>query len=153
MHQVPKSAEAGSLPVVAPSVVYAFVRACGLRKPALARLRVGDIWVDNEGHVWVNVTDPDGIPIYGVPVLDGNAQAVLSVIEGRNPQELVFAPLPQPLRLQSHRIAYARALYEEVCADNEGGYDEEGIVTYVMHALCEPRRIEVVRRYYLGQRP
>ena len=149
-HQRPLSSEAGVPPA---RVVYAFVTACGLRKAALARLRVGDIWVDNEGHVWVDVTDPDGIPIYEVPVLDGHEQAVLSVVEGRDPEELVFAQLPHPLRLQSYRIAYARALYEEVCADNECGYDEEGIVTYVMHALCEPRRIEVVRRYYLGLRP
>ncbi len=107
----------------------------------------------DEGNVTVDLTDPDGISIYEVPVLHGHEQAVLALLKGRQPEELVFPRLPHPLFLQHYRLQYARALYREVCEDNPMGYDEEDIVSLIMHALGYEHRMEVVRRYYLGLPP
>ena len=152
MHPPSHASEVNVVPVASQKVISQFVRACGLRKAALARLRVGDVWQDEAGWVWIGVTAADTTSIHVVPVLKGFEQDVLSVVEGRQIEELVFPHLPKPLFLQRDRIFYARALYDEISANHEEPYDEEQIIQFVMKALGEGHhRYDVVRRYYLGR--
>jgi len=134
--------------------IHRFVQACGLRRGALARLRVEDIQQYEDGSIWISVNDPDDVPIYEIPVLRGQERVVLSAIAGRDPEELIFPHLPRSLSLQPLRIQYARALYHHVLAHNELGYGEEQVVRYVLHALClEERHMDLVRDYFLGLGP
>jgi len=131
--------------------IYRFVQACGLRRGALARLRVEDIEQYEDGSIWITINDPDDVPLYEVPVLRGQEHVVLAAIASRDPEELVFPHLPRSLSLQPLRIQFARALYHQVLADNELGYSEEEGVQYVLHALClEERHMDLVRDYFLG---
>ena len=130
--------------------IYRFVQASGLRPKALACLKVEDLCLEEEGRIFINVNDPDGIPIYEVPVLAVHVPFVLSVIDGRESQELVFSAIPRGLHLHVARIQYARALYREALTDNEMGYNEDELVQYVMHCLCENHQTARVRRYLAG---
>jgi hypothetical protein len=134
--------------------IHRFVQACGLRRGALARLRVEDIQQYEDGSIWITIIDPDDIPIYEVPVLRGQERVVLAAIAGRDPEELVLPHLPRSLSLQPLRIQYARALYHYVLTHSEPGYGEEQAVRYVLHALClEERHMDLVRGYFLGLCP
>ena len=93
-----------------------------------------------------------------VPVLAGHEQAILSLIEGRRPEERVL-PRGLPVRLDVHayRRGYAQALYQEYTGGRElpastgrlkpGSYDAEA-VRWVSKALGHTRR-DVVLRYFL----
>jgi hypothetical protein len=149
LHQSPNMSGQASLPTEVEETIAHFVRVTGLRADLLARLRVDAIDYSENGALFIAITDADGNYIYDVPVLAGREAFVLSIIANREPHELVFPHLPKYMHLQDYRIHYAHALYDEVCANNEMGYDQEQIIHYVMHALGEKPQREKVR-HYLG---
>lgn len=132
--------------------VYRFVQATGLQRGVLARLRVEDIHVyEDENQILIDVNDPDGIPIYEVPVLRGHEQVVLSAIAGRAPEEQVFPQLPRGLQLAPFRMQYARDLYHYIRKHGDLIHTEEQAVRYVLHALAmEERHLDLVRTRFLG---
>lgn len=96
-----------------------FLRACGLDRGEAWQLQVGDIiWRD--GRLCVHIReyrslDRVVITEHIAPVVPGQEQAILLLVEGRAPHERVFShpALPVPTRhvMYSLRRHYARALY------------------------------------------
>lgn len=90
-----------------------FCLACGLRREELRDLRVRDIVIDEEGRLLVHVTHGKGGKERLVPVLVGGEDHIKGMIEGRSPDEPVFAHLPTHLDIQALRRSYAQALYQQ----------------------------------------
>ncbi|MBO0794167.1 MAG: tyrosine-type recombinase/integrase, partial [Ktedonobacteraceae bacterium] len=90
--------------------LYDFVRATGLRRRELTRLRVGDIFHDHQGQLVVQVQCGKGGKQREAPVLPGYEPQILALIEGRPPEALVFPRLPGR-RLHDLRRDYAQSLY------------------------------------------
>ena len=96
-----------------------FLRACGLERDEAWHLRVGDvIWRD--GHLCVHIRENrslDRVVIteHIAPVVPGQEQAVLRLVEGRAPEERVFSrpvlPVPSWRVMYALRRQYVRALY------------------------------------------
>ena len=96
-----------------------FLRAAGLDQGEAWQLQVGDvIWRDGHlcvhvkeyrVHEWVRTAE------HIAPVIPGQEQAVLRLVEGRAPEERVFSrpalPVPSWRVIYSLRRQYARALY------------------------------------------
>lgn len=134
-----------------------FQRAVGLRRDELARLKVEDIRVWG-GELKVYVLLGKGGKARAVPVLPGSEPSVLAVVEGRPPEERVFARLPD-IDLHALRREYAQALYRVYApgwpplppagarALSPEDYHQEA-VRRVSEALGH-RRLDVVLEHYL----
>jgi len=87
----------------------------GLRRDELARIKVEDVCYDM-GKLAAHVRNGKGGKARYAPVLPGREQYVLSVVEGRKPDEVIFARLPDT-DLHSYRREYAQALYHHYAPD------------------------------------
>ena len=91
-------------------IVATFVKACGLRKAELERLRVRDFY---EGHhdgsyeeQWIHVDGFEDIPAHEVPFLSNDE----AVCQDRSPDDLVLPALPD-LDYEELREVYADELF------------------------------------------
>ncbi|HJT55257.1 MAG TPA: site-specific integrase [Ktedonobacteraceae bacterium] len=92
-----------------------FCLACGLRREELRDLRVRDVYRRaDDGHLMVRVVRGKGGRRRDVPVFPGREQAVLSAVEGRDPDAHVFDRLPSSLDIHSYRRRFAQELYEHL---------------------------------------
>ena len=92
-----------------------FCLACGLRREELRDLRVRDVYLRaDDGHLMIHVAKGKGGRRRDVPVFPGREQAVLSVVEGRNPDAHVFERLHSSLDIHSYRRQFAQDLYEHL---------------------------------------
>ncbi len=136
-----------------------FLQATGLRRAEVRRLQVEDIgYSPLTGTVEVAVKKghgKGGRPRQ-VPVLPGHEQDVLSVCEGRDPQEIVFARIASHLDIHALRREYAQAYYRYLSGRElppsmgrlkRSDYDE-GAVLQVSRALGHNRK-DVILRHYL----
>lgn len=132
-----------------------FLRVTGLRRREVRMLRVGQIQEQLDGHVVIHVQGKGG-KVRQVPVLSGQEAAVLSLVQGRNEEEKVFARIPSHLDIHAYRRQYAQALYQQLSGLPlppaagrlpRGILDEEAVLA-VSRALGHNRR-DVVLTYYL----
>lgn len=137
-----------------------FVDATGLRDHELRLLQIEDILECGPTTGGPEITVKKGHAKGGrprqVPVLPGHEYDVLSLREGRDPKELVFARVPSRLHAQTHRRAYAQAYYKHLSKrdlpPSEGrlkpsDYDEAAVLQ-VSEALGHSRK-DVILRHYL----
>jgi integrase len=90
-----------------------FCLACGLRREELRNLHVRDVYVrPNDQRLVVRVVKGKGGKWREVPVFPGREQAVLAVVEGRDPDVHVFERLPSNMDIHSYRCRFAQELYE-----------------------------------------
>jgi integrase len=90
-----------------------FCLACGLRREELRDLRVRDAYVRaSDERLVVRVTKGKGGKWREVSVFPGREQAVLAVVEGRDPDAHVFERLPSNMDIHSYRRRFAQELYE-----------------------------------------
>jgi len=90
-----------------------FCLACGLRREELRDLRVRDIYYrHSDGQLVVHVIKGKGGKWREVPVFPGREQSVLSLVQGRDPNEHVFDRLPSTMDIHSYRRRFAQELYE-----------------------------------------
>lgn len=87
-----------------------FEQAVGLRRDELGRICVKDV-MTRAGHLMVYVRSGKGGKERYVPVLPGQEQRVLAVVEGREPEERIFDRLPSAADIHGYRRDYAQALY------------------------------------------
>lgn len=134
-----------------------FQSAVGLRKNELRRIQVKDIYQNNQGNLVAYVSRGKGGKTREVPVLRGHEQDVLAAIAGRDPEERIFARLPDT-EMHALRRAYAQALYLMYAGAGatlpptdrrlrKSDYDP-GAVDRVSQALGHVRR-DIVLRHYL----
>jgi site-specific recombinase XerC len=90
-----------------------FAQATGLRRSEMRDVRVGDISVQPDGSVRVHVRRGKGGKARDVTVLAGSEQAILALLEGREPQERLFQHIPKNMDVQSYRRAFAQAYYQQ----------------------------------------
>src|SRR5262249_54464252 len=82
--------------------VIQFCLACGLRREELRDLRVRDVYVrTSDQRLVIRVVKGKGGKWREVPVFPGREQAVLSVIEGREPDAHVFECISSLLDIHS----------------------------------------------------
>ncbi len=134
-----------------------FLQACGLRRLEARNLCVKDIKTYPNGHVEIHIRQGKGGRRRKVPVLPGRERDVLSVIEGRDLEEKVFARLPVRLDIHALRREYAQALYLYYAPTRElpppterlkpNDYDELAALK-VSDALGH-NRLDVVLRHYI----
>ncbi len=134
-----------------------FLQACGLRRSEARDLCIKDIKMYPDGHMEIYVKRGKGGRPRNVPVLPGREQDVLSVIEGRDLEEKVFARLPVRLDIHALRREYAQALYLYHATGQElppstgrlkpSDYDELAAMK-VSDALGH-NRLDVVLRHYI----
>jgi hypothetical protein len=86
-----------------------FQRSVGLRRDELARIRVEDVKYVR-GKLVAYVRSGKGGKERNAPVLPGREAYVLAAVEGRNPEELIFAKLPDT-DIHALRREYAQAFY------------------------------------------
>ncbi|GHO76482.1 hypothetical protein KSD_42530 [Ktedonobacter sp. SOSP1-85] len=133
----------------------AFLRVTGLRRREVRMLRVAQIQEQPDGGVVLHVQGKGG-KVRQVPVLAGQEATVLSLVQGRGEDELVFAHIPSHLDIHAYRRHYAQTLYQELSGLPlppaagrlpRGILDEQAILA-VSRALGHNRR-DVVLTYYL----
>lgn len=95
--------------------VETFVKACGLRKAELERLRVRDFsqehhdfWFEEQ---WIHVDAFEDIPAHDVPFEPNQEWIIAKVCQGRDPDDLVFPTLPD-LDYEGLREEYAAGLFQ-----------------------------------------
>jgi integrase len=96
-------------------LVETFVKACGLRKAELERLRVRDFSEEHhdfwyETH-WVHVDAFEDVPAHEVPIEPNRVWIVARVCQDRGPDDLVFPELPD-LDYDQLREEYADGLFQ-----------------------------------------
>ncbi len=134
----------------------AFVYATGLRRSELRDLRVRDVFRGDEGTLFVHVKNGKGGRPREVPVLAEHEPDVLVVIQGRLPEEKVFASLPKHMNVHRSRRASAQARYlhhapGKSLPSTDGALKRSEIdreaVQHVSHALGHNRQDVVLRHY------
>lgn len=133
-----------------------FCLACGLRREELRDLRVRDVYSRTSDHqLVVRVVRGKGGKWREVPVFPGREQAVLSAIDGRDPDAHVFDHLSSLLDIHSYRRQFAQELYEQLSGHTlpprEGRVSladlDQKVALYVSRCLGH-NRIDVLS-YYL----
>ncbi|WP_274532248.1 tyrosine-type recombinase/integrase [Ktedonobacter racemifer] len=133
----------------------AFLDATGLRRSEVRDALVRDVLVDEE-QVYVHVRRGKGGKERWVPVLPGREALVLQVVQGRAPDEHIFAQLPKHLDIHAYRRRYAQTYYQHLSGRPlppgsgrlpRGAVDHEA-VRVVSRALGHNRE-DVVLTYYL----
>ena len=132
-----------------------FERAVGLRRTELAGVHVGDVH-GGPGGLELHAIGKGGRH-RDVPVLAGHEEAVLRMVEGRDPEERIFGRrLPSHADFHAERRAYSQALYIQLSGRDlppkegrlpRGSYDREAVLV-VSRALGH-NRVDVVLRHYL----
>jgi integrase len=132
-----------------------FCQACGLRREELRDVRVQDVYRrSTDGVLVVQVVRGKGGKWREVPVLAGCEPLVLALIEGRHPNEHIFAHLPEQLDIQALRRTYAKRLYQQLSERPVPAADESLEVVDLQAALQVSRalghnRLDIVLTYYL----
>jgi hypothetical protein len=96
-------------------LVETFVKACGLRKAELERLRVRDFYRGGEHEFgfeeqWIHVDAFEDIPAHEAPYMGNNEWIIAELCKGRGPDDLVFSSLPD-LDYEEQREEYADGLF------------------------------------------
>jgi hypothetical protein len=91
-------------------IVKLFVKACGLRRTELERLRVSDFYRKKRDFFyelqWIHVAADGDIPAHEVPFMEADEWTIASLIKNRTSDDLVFPLLPE-LDYEALREAYA----------------------------------------------
>jgi hypothetical protein len=137
--------------------VIQFCLACGLRREELRDLYVRDVYVRaSDQRLVVRVIKGKGGKWREVPVFPGREQAVLNVIEGREPDAPVFERISSLLDIHSYRRQFAQDLYEHLSGRSPppkagrleaSDFDKE-VALYVSRCLGH-NRIDIVFQYYV----
>ncbi|GHO79219.1 hypothetical protein KSD_69900 [Ktedonobacter sp. SOSP1-85] len=118
-------------------------------------LHVAHIQEQPDGRVMLRVQGKGG-KVRQVPVISGQEATVLSLVQGRNEEEKVFAQIPSHLDIHAYRRQYAQALYQQLSGLPHppatgrlprGILDEKAVLA-VSRALGHNRR-DVILTYYL----
>lgn len=96
-----------------------FSKATGLRRSESRDLRIRDITPLPDGTLCVHVCNGKGGKVRDVVVLAGYEQDILALIEGREPNERLFARMPKNMDVQSYRRASAQARYQQLAPGKE----------------------------------
>ena len=132
-----------------------FAHATGLRRSEMRDLRIHDIGTTQDGHLVVFVRRGKGGKSRDVPVLEEDEQAVRTLIEGRDPNEHLFAHIPKNMDVQSYRRdsaqkrsqqASGRPLPERTRRLKPSDYDAAA-TQQVSEALGHRRRSIVLNHY------
>ncbi len=96
-------------------LVETFVRASGLRKAELERLRVRDFYRGGDHDFgfeedWIHVDAFEDIPAHEVPFTGDKEWIIAELCKGRSPDDLVFSSLPD-LDYEGLREDYADSLF------------------------------------------
>jgi len=96
-------------------IVETFVKACGLRKAELERLRVRDFYRGGDHDFgfeeqWIHVDVFEDIPAHEVPFIGDDEWIIAKLCQDRGPDDLVFSALPD-LDYEELREAYADELF------------------------------------------
>jgi integrase len=137
-----------------------FAQATGLRRSEMRDVRVGDITAQPDGSVQVHVRRGKGGKARDVTVLAGYEQAILALLEGREPQERLFEHIPKNMDVQSYRRAFAQARYQQLARGRAlpplqaarlkpGDYDLEAAQQVAQALGHSPRRKGIVLSHYL----
>jgi integrase len=134
-----------------------FARACGLRRSELRDLRVRDVYIADDGKLFVHVENGKGGKAREVPVLPGHEQDVLAVVQGRAPHEKVFDHIPRHMDVHSYRRDSAQRRYlqhapGQVLPPPEGRLsrdDYDPAATQEVSSALGHNRLDVVLRHYL----
>jgi integrase len=136
-----------------------FLQATGLRRAEVRLLQVEDIQNDplaGDLEVIVKKGHGKGGRLRRIPVLPGHEQDVLSLRDGREPQELVFLQIPSHLDIHAIRREYAQSYYQQLSGRElppsvgrlkRSDYDEAAVLQ-VSKALGHNRK-DVILRHYL----
>jgi Phage integrase, N-terminal SAM-like domain len=133
-----------------------FLQAVGLRRHELHVVCCRDIG-ERDGHLTVHVKSGKGGLERYAPVLAGREMDVLSMSQGREPEELVFSRIPKHVDVHSYRREYAQSLYLQYAPGRSlppvtgrlkrKDYDWEA-AKLVSYALGH-QRVDVATRHYL----
>jgi integrase len=96
-----------------------FAEATGLRRSEMRDLRVRHITSLPDGTLSVHVQNGKGGKSRDVPVLAGYEQDLLALLEGRDPNERLFARIPKNMDVQSYRRSSAQARYQQLAPGKE----------------------------------
>jgi integrase len=134
-----------------------FCLACGLRREELRDLHVRDVYVrHSDQRLVVRVVRGKGGKWREVPVFSGREQAVLAVVEGRDPDSHVFDRLPSNMDIHSYRRRFAQELYEHLSGRplplqeerlHSADLDEDAAL--VVSRCLGHNRIDIVFQYYI----
>jgi hypothetical protein len=95
-------------------IVETFVKACGLRKCELERLRVCDIYQANRDfqyeNYWIHVDAFEGTPDHEVPFMSSCEWIIAVICKGHSSDDLLFIDLPD-LDYEGLREEYADDLF------------------------------------------
>lgn len=96
-------------------LVETFVKASGLRKAELERLRVRDLYRGGDHDFgfeeqWIHVDAFEGIPAHEVPFTGNDEGIIAAACQDRGPDDLVFPTLPD-LDYEGLRESYADELF------------------------------------------
>ena len=133
-----------------------FARATGLRRSELRDVRVREVYLNDEGQLVVYVRNGKGGKSREVPVLPDYVDEVRLLLEGRSPDERVFAQIPKSMDVHSYRRQSSQERYQQHAPEmplpmQEGklkstDYDSEA-AEKVSHALGHRRRSVVLNHY------
>lgn len=129
-----------------------FAQACGLRR---AELR--DVYIADNGKLFVHVENGKGGKAREVPALPGHEQDVLAVIQGRAPHEKVFDHIPGHMDVHSYRRDSAQRCYLQQAPDkalppSEGRLrrdDYDPAAAQQVSWVLGHNRLDVMLRHYL----
>lgn len=134
-----------------------FCLACGLRREELRDLYVRDVYVrDTDQRLVVRVVKGKGGKWREVAVFPGREQAVLAVVEGRDPDAHVFYRLPSNMDIHSYRRRFAQELYEYLSGRplpkvvgrlHTTDFDQD-VALYVSRCLGH-NRIDIIFQHYV----
>jgi hypothetical protein len=96
-------------------IVTCFVKACGLRKAELERLRVRHFYYGSHPfaheELWIHVDAFEDIPAHEVPYADSDDRIIAELCKGKEADDLVFSELPD-LDYEGLREEYADEMFE-----------------------------------------
>ncbi len=134
-----------------------FAQVTGLRRSELRDVRVRDVYRREDGLLVIHVKNGKGGRSREVSVLPAHEQEILAALDGRQPDERVFAYIPKHMHVQKYRRSSSRARYlhhapERALPPCEGrlksrDYDRAA-VQEVSWSLGHNRQ-DVVLRHYL----
>jgi integrase len=134
-----------------------FAQACGLRRAELRDLRVRDVYTADDGTLFVHVKNGKGGKAREVPVLPGQEQDILAVVQERAPHEKVFDHIPRHMDVHSYRRDSAQRRYLRQASDQalpplEGRLrrdDYNPVAAQEVSWALGHNRLDVVLRHYL----
>lgn len=88
-----------------------FAQATGLRRSEMRDIKVHDVYRGEDGRLCVHVKNGKGGRSREVQVLPAYEQEILACVDGRQPNERVFAYIPKHMHVQTYRRSSSQARY------------------------------------------